>query len=312
MAAISPFAQQVREFLGHCRIECGLSPATIEAYGRDLSMLGRWLSEQGVTSLPAIKMAHIAEHIRWLSRDRRMEPSSIARHLASMRVFFRHLHSRGTIERDPARLQERPTKWKRLPGVVSPSQMGKLMEAPTPESGDLWLRDRAILEVMYAAGLRASELGSLTITDFRPTLASLVVWGKGSKQRIVPIGLQALCWVNRWIAEGREKLLQPGGIDKGRIFLSKRGRPLERVAVWQIVKRYAAKVGLRDIHPHVLRHSCATHLVIGGADLRVVQELLGHSNIGTTQIYTHVDRTQLAQVLRDFHPRERSAPRLSA
>lgn len=162
-----------------------------------------------------------------------------------------------------------------------------------------------MLELMYAAGLRASEVGALKVNDLNETLASLIVTGKGRKQRVVPIGTPALTWTKRYLRESRPMLARWGdGRDRFRLLLSFSGRPLERVAVWQIVRRAAARAGLRKIHPHILRHSFATHLVIGGADLRVVQELLGHADIGTTQIYTQVDRTKLHEVLRKHHPRE--------
>lgn len=162
-----------------------------------------------------------------------------------------------------------------------------------------------MLELMYAAGLRASEVGALKVNDLNETLASLVVTGKGRKQRVVPIGTPALQWTHRYLRDLRPRLARAGSSrDLFRLFLSFSGRPLERVAVWQIVKRAAARAGLKGVHPHVVRHSFATHLVIGGADLRVVQELLGHADIGTTQIYTQVDRSRLREVLLKHHPRE--------
>ena len=161
-----------------------------------------------------------------------------------------------------------------------------------------------MLELMYAAGLRASEVGALRVNEYNATLGVLTVTGKGSKQRLVPIGRPAQEWVQRYLDELRGELTRFGdGRDERRLLLSNTGRPLERVAVWQIVRRLAHKAGLRNVHPHMLRHSFATHLLIGGADLRVVQELLGHSDIATTQIYTHVDRSRLREVVRKHHPR---------
>jgi len=183
--------------------------------------------------------------------------------------------------------------------------MRKLVEAPSPDWGGLWLRDRAMLELMYAAGLRASEVGALKVNDLNETLACLVVTGKGRKQRVVPIGTPALNWTLRYLRELRPTLARwTDRRDQFRLILSFSGRPIERVAVWQIVRRASARAGIKGVHPHVLRHSFATHLVGGGADLRVVQELLGHSDIGTTQIYTQVDRSRLRDVLKRFHPRE--------
>jgi integrase/recombinase XerD len=228
-----------------------------------------------------------------------------------VRVFCRWLHARGLVAEDPSQILERPTRWKKLPGVLSPKQLKALIESPRPEAArkdgpeqpPLWLRDRAMLELMYASGLRASEVGALGLTDLHDTLGVVRVTGKGNKQRLVPVGKPAQNAIRAYMSECRVVLVRPDGRDKGRLLLSRSGRPLERVAVWQIVKRHAATAGLRDVHPHMLRHSFATHLLAGGADLRVVQELLGHADISTTQIYTHVDRSRLRDVHRKHHPR---------
>ena len=298
------FDKPLREFLTYLRVEAGLAAATLQAYSRDLRDLLEHMLNLGVTSPGKVRPQHLADHIRHLHRQRGMEPSSIARHLATIRVFFRFLTSERTIEADPARLLETPTRWKRLPGVLSPKQMKALLAAPTPDTGRLWLRDKAMLELMYAAGLRASEVGALRINEYNPTLGVLVVTGKGNKQRLVPIGKPAQQWVERYLKEQRGELTHfDDGRDEHRLLLSNTGRPLERVAVWQIVRKLARAAGLRDVHPHMLRHSFATHLLIGGADLRVVQELLGHADIATTQLYTHVDRSRLRDVVRKHHPR---------
>jgi integrase/recombinase XerD len=295
----------IRGFLGFARVEAGLAPATLEAYARDLEQMRGYLASNGVLRPGDVTVDHLAGHMRWLSKERGLDPASIVRHLATMRVMFRWLHANFRIERDPARLLERPTRWKRLPGTMSAAQMKKLVETPCPDHGALWLRDRAMLELMYAAGLRASEVGTIKVNDFNETLGIVSVIGKGNKQRIVPIGVPAIEAVKRYMAELRPHLARhPDGRDQFRLLLSNNGRPLDRIAVWQLVKKYAGLAGLRDVHPHLLRHSFATHLVAGGADLRVVQELLGHSDIGTTQIYTHVDRSHLRRTVERFHPRE--------
>lgn len=300
----SPFAPSFREFLSYLKVEAGLSPATLEAYGRDLRDLAAHLDSLGLAGPHAVTPEHIAAHFRYLHRDRGLEPTTITRHFATVRVYFRYLHANKRIPHDPSRLAERPTTWKRLPGVLSPNQMKALVLAPSPEHGTLWLRDRAMLELMWAAGLRASEVGTLKINEYHDTLCMLTVTGKGSKQRVVPIGTPAQELIRQYLAEFRPHLARfKDGRDQFKLFLSHTGRPLERVAVWQIVKKYAEIAGLRDVHPHTLRHSFATHLVRGGADLRVVQELLGHADIGTTQIYTHVDRSRLRDVVRNHHPR---------
>ncbi len=300
----SPSVRPVREFLTYLRVEAGLAPATLDAYTRDLNDLVEYLRPGGVSIPEDVTPHHLAEHIRDLHRKRNLQPSSIARHLTTIRVFFRFHQANGAIDDNPARLLEPPTRWKRLPGVLSPRQMQRLLAATSEETGRLWLRDRAMLELMYAAGLRASEVATLRLTDYNATLGVLVVTGKGTKQRLVPVGRPAQHWTDRYLQELRPTLTRfDDGRDRGRLLVSHTGRPLERIAVWQIVRRLAAHAGMGDAHPHMLRHSFATHLLAGGADLRVVQELLGHADIATTQIYTHVDRARLRQVVKQYHPR---------
>jgi integrase/recombinase XerD len=304
MSSTCRFEPPVRDFLAYLRVEAGLAPATLEAYTADLRDLIDDLSERGVDAPDQVRPQHLIDHVRALHAERSLQSTSIARHLATLRVFFRFLLANGIIEEDPARLLETPTRWRRLPGVLSPRDMKKLLETPSPEAGRLWLRDKALLELIYAAGLRASEAADLVVRDYNPALGVVLVTGKGRKQRIVPIGRPAQNVVERYLTELRPRLTRFGDErDGGRLLLSNTGRPLERVAIWQIVRRVAQRAGLGDVHPHMLRHSFATHMLAGGADLRVVQELLGHSDIATTQIYTHVDRSRLRQVLQEHHPR---------
>ena len=298
------FDQPVRDFLTFARVEAGLADATIQAYRRDLGDLQEHLADRALVDPGAISADDLAEHMRWLARERGMQATSVARHLATIRVFFRWMHANGVIERDPARVLERPTRWRRLPGVVSPRKMRALVESPAPEHGRLWQRDRAILELMYAAGLRASEVGRIRLNEYHVETMLLTVHGKGERTRVVPIGEPARDCTNAYLDETRPKLARfTDGRDDHRLLLSGGGRPLERVAIWQIVRKYAVISGLEGVHPHMLRHSFATHLVQGGADLRVVQDLLGHSDIGTTQVYTHVDRSHLRDVLKTCLPR---------
>lgn len=325
--SLGPFAPLHDAFLVYIRIECGLLPATIEAYGRDLRDLIAELRARGVSSARDVTPQHLSDHLAGLRRDRGMETTSVARHLATIKVFFRWLHAEARIERNPADLLDQPSRWRRLPGVLSPNQIKKLLASPGPESDapprsasraaagradaassrppqpPLWLRDRAMLELMYACGLRASEVGAIGVRDLHEPLGVVRVLGKGDKQRLVPMGAPAREAIARYVAECRPLLVRGRAHHKERLLLSRTGRPLERVAVWQLVKKHAARAGLRDVHPHMLRHSFATHLLIGGADLRVVQEMLGHADIGTTQIYTHVDSARLKSVHARHHPR---------
>ena len=300
----TPWTISIRQFLAYLRVECGLAPNTLLAYTADLSDLHADLLQQGLES-PATVQAHdLAAHIRMLKTDRRLSTASVCRHLATIRMFFRFLHGNGRIDRNPTELLETPTRWQRLPGCLSPVQMKRLLEAPNEQQGELWLRDRALLELLYAAGLRASELAGIGERDIHPTLGVVNVMGKGNRQRLVPLGKPALAAVADYAARLRPLLAQRGqGRDDGRLLLSRTGRPLERIAVWQIVRRQADAAGLSRVHPHMLRHSFATHLVSGGANLRVVQELLGHVDIKTTQTYTHVDARRLREVHAKFHPR---------
>ncbi len=285
MVTLSNFDQQVRDFFGYLRVEAGLSPATLEAYRYDLDLLREDLVSDGVKCSGKVTPAHLAAHIRQLHKERGLQASN-------------------KIESDPARLLETPTRWKKLPDVLSPKKMKQLIEAANPSSGRLWQRDRSLAELMYAGGMRASEVAGIKPDDFKETLGVVMVTGKGDKQRLVPVGKPAIDALNTYLKELRPTLLRfDDGRDEGRLLLSNTGRPLERVAVWQIIRKMAKNAELGDVHPHTIRHSFATHMLSGGADLRVVQELLGHSDIGTTQIYTHIDRSQLKAVVAKYHPR---------
>lgn len=320
-------------FLGFIRIECGLSVGTAEAYGRDLAGALAFAALEGAKTAGEITPRMVAGHVAALGR-RGLSAATVTRHLATLRVYGRWLVARGEAEENPAAALARPARWKLLPGVLTPEQMRRLVESPCAGAGAglkagavgeegeeaaggggaggvgerLWIRDRAMLELMYASGLRASEVGAIGVGDYSATLGTVRVLGKGGKQRLVPMGEPAQAWLERYLAEVRPGLAMVGlgageRRDRGRVFLTLRGSPMGRVRLWQIVKRWAGACGLGHVHPHMLRHSFATHLLHGGADLRVVQELLGHADIGTTQIYTHVDRRELKRVVRQHHPR---------
>ncbi|MFN0010742.1 MAG: tyrosine recombinase [Phycisphaerales bacterium] len=301
----SAWAGPARDFHTFLRVECGLSVNTLKAYRADVEDLLTELMGAGRRGPMQVTARDLSTHLSSLKTRRAMNGTSVIRHLATTRVFFRFLTSRGLVPSNPADALDRPTRWKKLPGVLTPRQVMSLLEAKGPEAAglDLSLRDRALLELMYACGLRASEVGTLCVDDFKPTLGVVLVQGKGNKQRLVPVAKAAQETVHQYLTLCRPTLVRPHGKDRGRLLLSRTGCPLERVAVWQIVKRRAAAAGLLKVHPHVLRHSFATHLLAGGADLRVVQELLGHADIATTQIYTHVDRSRLKEMHGRYHPR---------
>lgn len=303
------------QFLGFLRIECGLSPNTLDAYMRDVLYLFETLDSRGIHDLAATTPRDLVEHVQSLRSQRNLAAESVVRHLASIKVFFRYAIATCRINTDPTTILERPARWRRLPDTMSPGQVRRLLNAP--EDHDLYngnpalrLRDTAMLELMYACGLRASEVCTLELRDIieeqgRP-LGIVRVFGKGNKHRLVPMGVPARHAISEYIIRARGVLTETfgnTGRDKQKLLLSVRGLPLTRIAVWQIVARNAAAAGMKGIHPHQLRHSFATHLVMGGADLRVVQEMLGHADIATTQIYTHVDAARLKAVHEKFHPR---------
>lgn len=314
-------------FYAFIRIECGLAANTLEAYDRDVRELLAFLAGRGRAGMEQVAPRDLADHLAELKTRRGLSAATITRHLATTRVFCRWLLSTGTIKENPADFLERPTRWRRLPDVLSPRQVKLLLEAPKPPppppspsspparaprsrgkkedpaAAVLYLRDRAMLELMYASGLRASEVASLAVRDYHEAMGTVLVTGKGDKQRIVPVGAPAREAVAEYLGRCRPLLVRGDGRDRGRLLLSRTGRPLERVAVWQLVKKHAAAAGLSNVHPHTLRHSFATHLLAGGADLRIVQDLLGHADIATTQVYTHVDSSRLKQVHKKFHPR---------
>tara|TARA_R110000868_G_scaffold411617_1_gene706379 strand:+ start:480832 stop:481761 length:930 start_codon:yes stop_codon:yes gene_type:complete len=301
-----------RRFINFIRIECGLLPASIEAYSRDLESLLIDLQDRGINDAHNSLPEHLIAHIRSLTKERGYAGTTVSRHIATIKVFYRWLYANEKIADNPADHLDQPAKWKKLPGVLSPNQIKKLLNAPQPPAKPngqppLYLRDRAILELMYASGLRASEVGNITLSDLKERIGVIRVLGKGDKHRIVPMGTPAIKALDQYLSECRPMLITAERAaerrDQGRLFLSRTGRPIERVRVWQIVKHCAKQAGLDKVHPHMLRHSFATHLLAGGADLRIVQDLLGHADITTTQIYTHVDRSKLRETIKKLHPR---------
>jgi len=286
-----------QEFLA---VEQGLSERTHEAYGRDLARFATWAAMQGVDGPSLLEPAQLRAFVYHL-KDLGLSPASIRRSVSAVRTYFKFLLGEGLVPRDPSERLETPKKWRTLPEVLSVDEIGRLLTAVSLDE-PLVFRDRAMLELAYGAGLRVSEWIGIEVKDVLLQEALVRVFGKGSKERVVPIGRSAIGAVGMYLRELRPRLERGGG--RGRLFLNSRGTPLSRMGAWKILRKYVDLAGItKHVSPHTLRHSFATHLLEGGADLRAVQEMLGHVDISTTQIYTHVDREYLRSVHRQFHPR---------
>jgi len=297
-AAPPPDEPFLVEYLDHLRAERGLSPNTLEAYGRDLRRLQGDAREAGARLL-ALDQSALAEHIRRLG-DAGLAARSVARAVHAIRGLYRFGVREGRIDRDPMENLRAPRVFPKLPRFLTGSQVEALLAAPDV-STPLGLRDRAILEVLYATGLRVSELIGLQAGDLDMEVGLVTAFGKGRKERLVPLGREARDWVARYL-EVRPELAK--GRKPRPLFLSKRGAGLSRMGLWGIVRRHAVTAGVEKVlTPHVLRHSFATHLLERGADLRSLQAMLGHADISTTQIYTHVTKERLKQIYEQFHPR---------
>lgn len=292
----------LERFHDYLAFERGLSPRTLEAYGRDTRRLREFLISRSVSSPDSVVAADIREFTYHL-RDQGLAPSSIRRSLSAIRTYFGFLLAEDLVQADPTEQVEPPRTWQRLPGVLSTQEVERLLEAPDPGHRLFW-RDRAILEFLYASGVRVSELTGLKVRDLDLGEGLAVVAGKGSKQRLVPIGGAAIRAVRVYLRELRPRLGKGSGRGEGVLFLNARGGALTRMGVWKILRKHVERAGIeRRVTPHTLRHTFATHLLEGGADLAAVQEMLGHADISTTQIYTHVDRDYLRDVHRRYHPR---------
>jgi integrase/recombinase XerD len=293
-------AFRLEEFRDHLALEAGNSRNTVESYGRDLRHLAEFLAGQGVGRPDQATRKQLRDFVFEL-KDLQLSPASIRRHVSAVRTYYRFLAGEGELKDDPSDRLETPRRARRLPDTLSAAECQRLVESPGAEEALGW-RDRALLELAYGAGLRVSELTGLTPADVWASDQVVRVFGKGSKERLVPLGRQVLGAVSIYLHELRPRLDR--GKTKNRLLLNVRGQPLSRVGAWGIVKKGAIRAGItKRVTPHTLRHSFATHLLEGGADLRAVQEMLGHADLATTQIYTHVDREYLRSVHRQFHPR---------
>ncbi len=287
-------------FRDYLVLEAGDSPHTVESYGRDLQRLVVFAVSRGVSGPEHLTQKHIRDFVYGL-KDLGLAPSSIRRQISAVRTYFRFLIADGHVSRDPSDQIELPKTWQRLPEALSHAEVGALLASPAVDEPLAW-RDRSLLEIAYGTGARVSEIVGLGLGDVWYDEALVRVFGKGGKERLVPIGRRALGAVALYARETRPTLDR--GNTAGRLFLNARGGPLSRVGAWGIIKRCAVRAGIqRRVTPHMLRHTFATHLLSGGADLRAVQEMLGHANITTTQIYTRVDQPRLRKVIKDHHPR---------
>ena len=278
-------------------MERGLAENTLSAYRSDLLQFSAWATSRS-RSLLEIGSADLSD---FMAEQIGAPVRTVARRLSAIRRFYRYQVQRGVLEHDPSARLESPRLARRLPGVLSEAQVDELLSAPDVSTA-LGMRDRAMLELLYASGLRVSELVGLTLHRINLTQSTVRVTGKGAKERLVPFGEEAADWLERYLAHGRSEIL--AGRESQALFPSRRAKAISRQAFWQAIKRYTLRAGIeRDISPHTLRHAFATHLLNHGADLRVLQMLLGHSDLSTTQIYTHVARERLKQIHAEHHPR---------
>ncbi len=292
----------IAAFLTHVRVERGLSANTVTAYRRDLLKLDDFAKKRKLT-LESVSRDNLVEFLASLYRQK-LESRTVARHLVTLRNFFRFAQLQELISTDPSLNLESPKIRRSLPGYLRLEEIERLLAQPDDKT-PLGLRDHAMLDVLYSTGLRVSELISLRVMDLDTAVGCIRCIGKGDKERIVPIGKKALALVERYLRDARPKLIGKGKQAQATtLFINRRGAPLSRVGVWKILSAYGRKAGLRSsLTPHMLRHSFATHLLERGADLRSVQLMLGHSDISTTQIYTHVVEERLKQIYKAHHPR---------
>jgi len=293
-------APAVKRFLDYLFVECGLAGSTIATYQRCLGEFWDHLVTR-CGALAALTVQDVQQHLIAL-QQRGLSVATIAQHVAALRMFLRYLHAQGELRRDLVSLIESPKRWQAIPRSVHERQIDALLQAPDP-ADEFFLRDTALLELLYATGIRVSEAVDLTVSQVNLKVGYLRCIGKGSKERVIPIGTSAVRALRAYLQRQRAALAGPRAGDA--LFLSRTGRPLDRTNMWRLVRKYAAAVGLEgQVSPHTLRHCFATHLLAGGADLRIVQELLGHADVRTTQVYLHVDEARLKEVHRLYHPRQ--------
>ena len=293
--------QFLQEYLAYLKLEKNLSEQSVNAYSSDLNKFLKFVEEENHTDLNTITPKLLSEYFE-IMRDLGISSSTTARYLSSVKGFFKYLSSQEYVEKNPSEILSARITERKLPTVLSFTEIEKILQSPN--TGEkLGLRDKAILELFYSSGLRVSEVINLKMSDLYFSDEVIRVLGKGSKQRIVPIGESAVKWITEYLKTVRP-LLEKKMKSENIIFLNNRGTKLSRMGIWKIVDKYVKLAEIeKEFHPHTFRHSFATHLLEGGADLRAVQEMLGHADISTTQIYTHIDRDFVKQMHKDFHPR---------
>jgi integrase/recombinase XerD len=301
VAQFTALSEDLTAFRNYLKAERGLAANTVLAYGRDLDRFAGWVAGGGVADYLQPSVRELTQYISFM-REEGLAPPSVARHLVALKMFYRFLRLEERVRQNTVELLSSPALWERIPQVLSPESVSKLLAAPVA-TDRYYLRDRALLETLYATGSRASEVVGLKLADLFLDSGFCKCLGKGSKQRVVPLGKPAVQALRAYLGEFRPGLVRAAA-DAPWVFVSRGGRALTREMLWHLVKKYVGRAGLNPkVSPHTLRHSFATHLLAGGADLRTVQELLGHANIRTTQHYTHVDRDRLRAIHHKFHPR---------
>lgn len=288
------------QFLDYITLEKGLSLNTRSAYSSDLTRFLSFIQRAGVSTLNKLTRRHLLDYLMW-EKEQGLNATSLSRRLVAIRVFLRYLHQEGLLAGNVTETMDSPKIWKLLPATLTPSEVERLLEAPKLNK-PIGMRNRALLETLYGTGLRVSELAALKLEDLQFDAGYLRCFGKGSKERVVPLGGAAATYLKKYIEETRPQF--DPSTKSPYVFLSNRGQALSRKTIWQLIRRCTHDAGIaKAVSPHTLRHSFASHLLANHAPLRVIQEMLGHADIATTQIYTHIDAPRLQQVHRQFHPR---------
>ena len=297
--AATDFGKAAKAYLTYVRVECGLSANTLESYERDLRAFQHYLDSDRKVNV--IQGKDITEYIGWMA-ERGLSPSTRVRMFVTLRCFFRFCEFEGVIESDPSKFNECAKVWRHLPNDLTPTEVARLLMAESgPDS--ISVRNRAILEIFYATGARVSEVCDMKLSDLDFENCTIRLFGKGTKERMTPLGKASVQAVQRYLEQSRD-LLRPRSVQPVWLFLSRTGKRLDRASVYRVVKAAAAKAGIvKNVYPHLLRHSFATHMLEGGANLRAVQILLGHSSLETTEIYTHIHRPHLTESYHTYHPR---------